>query len=117
MHPIVSAGTLCGAVSDLAFVLIKTIYSLWVKPAQIELRIRLALLTGMQESENGHLMTVARYRFGHRIPAAFSRRDQPVKGALLNRAPHGLVFSNQSLRSRKIFRRPLVQVGADAKTT
>ena len=70
VHPVVSAGSLYRTISERAFLDMKTVHNLPIKPAQIEPRIGLPFLTGMQEGEDGRLMTIARDRFGRRIFAA-----------------------------------------------
>src|SRR6202020_730200 len=115
VHPVVSARSLYRTLSERAFLDMKTVHNLPIKPAHIEPRIGLSLLTGMQEGEDGHLMTIARHRFGRGIFAARTRREKPVKAALRPSCTHGLVFGNEPFRGREIFGGPSVQVSADAK--
>src|ERR1700745_1950658 len=110
VHPVVSAGSLYRTISELAFLDMKTVDSLPIKPAQIEPRIELSFLTGMQEGEDGRLVTIARHRFGRGIFTPSNRRDQAVQSALLHRCTHSLVFGNEPFRGCEIFGGPSVQV-------
>ena len=88
-----------------------------IETLKLQQRKSAAFMGGICEGKDHCLTLVARDRFGRGHLTAIARADQAIEVAAHNRPLHGMIGSDQSLGSRKIFGRPMIQIGADAQRT